>query len=229
MQQYYVADSARLLHDAALAFGVGRVHVDVGSGFSPLAALLRLAGAAEAHMVDRFDYPVDLLHGAEPSRLRRSIEQLGVQTHALDVAEQALPFADASVDSVTCLAVVEHLHHSPAHMITEIRRVLRPGGIFVCSAPNAVNIRKRFSVLLGRTNLPSMRDFFEAPRWYGHVHEPTVSELRWLLEHCGFRAVRTFGRNFIGAGNYGILARGLDPILRMRPGLCSDLYAIGTA
>lgn len=41
-----------------------------------------------------------------------------------------LPFADASVGLVWCLHVLHHLPR-PAHVLAEVRRVLRPGGTLV--------------------------------------------------------------------------------------------------
>ncbi len=45
-----------------------------------------------------------------------------------------LPFADASMDTVLLLEVLEHLRH-PAQALSEIARVLRPGGILLLTLP----------------------------------------------------------------------------------------------
>lgn len=45
-----------------------------------------------------------------------------------------IPLSDASVDVVVCTEVLEHLA-SPSHCIAEILRILKPGGIFIGSAP----------------------------------------------------------------------------------------------
>lgn len=45
-----------------------------------------------------------------------------------------LPFADASVDTVLLLEVLEHLH-CPADSLSEIARVLRPGGVLLLTLP----------------------------------------------------------------------------------------------
>ena len=50
----------------------------------------------------------------------------------------ALPFADSSLDLVTCNVVVEHLDH-PTRAFAEVARCLRPGGVFVVKTPNLLN------------------------------------------------------------------------------------------
>lgn len=45
---------------------------------------------------------------------------------------------DASVDLVFCCSVVEHLEQ-PAQLMTEIRRVLKPGGRFIAKTPNRLH------------------------------------------------------------------------------------------
>lgn len=53
-----------------------------------------------------------------------------------DVAR--LPFADGTFDLVSANMVVEHLEYVPAGL-SEIRRVLKPGGVFVFHTPNYLN------------------------------------------------------------------------------------------
>jgi ubiquinone/menaquinone biosynthesis C-methylase UbiE len=45
-----------------------------------------------------------------------------------------LPFVDNSFDKVICSEVLEHIPDYPA-MLAEIRRVLKPGGVFAASVP----------------------------------------------------------------------------------------------
>ena len=52
------------------------------------------------------------------------------------VLDSELPFADASFDVVTMLAVLEHLAY-PEAIVAEVFRVLKPGGMFVGTEPVA--------------------------------------------------------------------------------------------
>lgn len=148
-----------------------------------------------------------------------------------------LPFADESVDVVTCFHSLEHWHNSPKRLFCEIRRSLRNGGYVFIATPNAANLRKKVSVLFGRTNLCSLAEWYDSDlEFRGHVREPTVEDLKSLVLRNGFRLVAVHGRNFIGADTKALpgissatvtrLVEWSDLILRRFPTLCSDIHVV---
>ena len=60
---------------------------------------------------------------------------------------QALPFADASFDPVTCTEVIEHLEHY-RETLREMYRVLKPTGQLVVTTPNILNLKSRVRFLM---------------------------------------------------------------------------------
>jgi SAM-dependent methyltransferase len=74
--------------------------------------------------------------------------RLGIETHWADL-DQPLDFPDASFDVVVAGELLEHLR-DPGPLVAEVRRVLRPGGTFVASVPNAYRLKRRLLFLLGR-------------------------------------------------------------------------------
>ena len=74
--------------------------------------------------------------------------KLGIETRWADL-DEALPFEDASFDVVVAGELLEHLR-DPGRLVGEARRVLRPGGSFVASVPNAFRLKNRLRFLLGR-------------------------------------------------------------------------------
>ena len=58
-----------------------------------------------------------------------------------------LPFSDASFDLVMMLEVIEHLADIP-HMLGEIARVMRPGGVAIVTTPNRLNVSSQIHYLL---------------------------------------------------------------------------------
>jgi SAM-dependent methyltransferase len=87
---------------------------------------------------------VDVDHQA----LARASERLGIETVWADV-EEGLPFHDASFDVVVAGEILEHLA-DPHSAVAQVRRVLRPGGMFLGSVPNAFRLKSRFAYALGR-------------------------------------------------------------------------------
>jgi SAM-dependent methyltransferase len=73
---------------------------------------------------------------------------LGIEPVQADV-EEPLPFADESFDAVVAGELLEHLQF-PDALVSEIRRVLRPGCVLVGSVPNAFRVQSRLRFLRGR-------------------------------------------------------------------------------
>ena len=95
-----------------------------------------------------------------------------------------IPLPDACIDLVVSFETIEH-HDAHEAMMTEFRRVLRPGGVVCISSPD----RYEYSERPGTSN----------PY---HVHELTAPEFEQLLRRH-FRHVRLFGQrvrygSFIG-------------------------------
>ena len=115
-----------------------------------------------------------------------NVRLAGVETHPCDILRDPLPVESSTADFVFFGDVIEHLLHSPKPPLLEIFRVLKPGGVCLATTPNATRLTVRFKVLLGFSNWPSVRDYFHEPGHYGHHHEYTASELRFVFEELGF-------------------------------------------
>jgi SAM-dependent methyltransferase len=75
-------------------------------------------------------------------------EGLGIETRWADL-DEPLPFEDGSFEVVVAGELLEHLR-DPRALVDEVRRVLRPGGTFVGSVPNAYRLKNRVRFLFGR-------------------------------------------------------------------------------
>jgi SAM-dependent methyltransferase len=56
----------------------------------------------------------------------------------LDPSWQALPFAEGSLDAVVSASVLEYVP-DPGAVLAECARVLRPGGVLVCTVPDVTH------------------------------------------------------------------------------------------
>ena len=74
--------------------------------------------------------------------------KLGIETHWADL-DAPLDFPDDTFDVAVAGELLEHLR-DPERLVGEIRRVLRPGGTFVGSVPNAFRLKNRLRFLTGR-------------------------------------------------------------------------------
>lgn len=81
--------------------------------------------------------------------LAKARERHGYEVHRVNLNLEPLPVADASCDVVVAGEVLEHLQF-PDEVVKEIHRVLRPGGRFIGSVPNAFRLRNRMLFALGR-------------------------------------------------------------------------------
>jgi len=72
----------------------------------------------------------------------------------------ALPWPDASFDAVICSAVL-HFARDQADfdaMLTEMWRVLKPGGLFFARLATSIGIERHLSTAVGRVRLPDGSD-----------------------------------------------------------------------
>lgn len=148
--------------------------LDIGCGRGALLRALAHLGC-ECHGVERVDFPEVTLDA-------------GFYLYRQPLAE--LAFSPAHFDIVVLWHVLEHLSN-PGAMITEVRRILRPGGLLALAVPNFAS---------------RQRHFF-GPCWFHldlprHLHHFGLPMLDKGLEHRGFRIVSTdtwaFDQNVFG-------------------------------
>jgi len=124
------------------------------------------------------------------AKFSRASRTFGVDYRCCDVLEELLPFADSCFDSVTYLDVIEHHHRSPARVLSEIHRILKPGGCLIITTPNQASIYNRVRLLLGKSISDRFEYFFrdtaEMHVYPGHHREYVRSELISALTDSGF-------------------------------------------
>lgn len=117
-------------------------------------------------------------------RLKVGDRSWRIPSHNLNVELTRWPFRDRQFDVVVCNEILEHLHYLPTYMLTEIHRVLRPGGLLFLTTPNGACIRKAIEILSGSSFfLP----FNELGPYGRHSREYTFDELADMLLGVGFR------------------------------------------
>lgn len=119
--------------------------------------------------------------------------KLGIETRHGDATEP-LPFEDASFDVVVCGELLEHLPW-PGQTVAEAHRVLKPGGWFVGSVPNAYRVKNRLVFLLGRPpeTDPTHLHMFSPDALRALLGEFEAPELRWVSGRLVPLSARLFG------------------------------------
>ena len=109
--------------------------------------------------------------GADVDRkaLELAKDKLGIETCWLDLNRE-LPFPEESFDVVVACEILEHVNY-PQRLIPQVHSVLRPGGLFLGSAPNAFRLGNRLAFLLGM-------EFEKDPT---HLHIFSRKRLRLML------------------------------------------------
>lgn len=118
-----------------------------------------------------------------------NIEDADIECHFVDVLSESFPIGDNTIDFVLFSDVIEHLHHSPKNCLNEINRVLKESGKLIISTPNAIRLTSRIKMLLGISNWNNIYDYFEKDGNFGHIHEYTCDEIKFILGKTNFKIV----------------------------------------
>ncbi len=136
----------------------------------------------------------------------RAAEARGIEVARADLENDRFPWRDGHVDAIVCNQVFEHLKNVWLP-ISEIYRVLAPGGRLILSVPNLASLHNRVLMALGRQPT-SIRTF--GP----HVRGYTFGEIRDFVAHGGKLQVERVR----GVGFYPLPAGAAVPLTRLWPG-----------
>jgi SAM-dependent methyltransferase len=110
--------------------------------------------------------------------------------------EARLPIGDASVDYLLCVEGIEHVMDRHK-VLSEFRRVLKPGGTLVLTTPNLLSYRARLAYMLaGQRAFSSYIDEYTSVwgrsddgqrTYHGHAFLVNYFQVRYSLYHTGFR------------------------------------------
>lgn len=170
------------------ALGVERGSVlEVGSLFGQFALPLRQLGF-DVTVVDRyrayegaFDGYTDCLRAA------------GVRVVETDRTDESTALAAlGQFDAVICMAVIEHVPHTPRELLRSLASHVVPGGVLALDTPNIASYWNRKRLAAGLSiHQPIDSQFFCAVPYEGHHREYTAAEMQWMLAQVGCRGITT--------------------------------------
>jgi glycosyltransferase involved in cell wall biosynthesis/SAM-dependent methyltransferase len=133
-------------------------------------------------------------YGAAGRRERRSVTsadgvEFACELDLFNAEKDRFPYEDGYFSTVLCCELIEHLFEDPMHLMSEVNRILKPGGYLVLTTPNIVSLRAIAGLLQGYQ--PGLFPSYIRPRAGGevdarHNREYTPREIQDLLENSGF-------------------------------------------
>jgi SAM-dependent methyltransferase len=127
-----------------------------------------------------------------PERYASAITRLGLKVLKCDIEREQLPFVDNSFGAVIFNELFEHLRIDPVFTLSEVRRLLTPGGVLTLSSPNLRSLTGvRNFILRNRAYSCSGNVYSEYQKLHtlghmGHVREYTTAEITEFLHDVGF-------------------------------------------
>jgi SAM-dependent methyltransferase len=129
----------------------------------------------------------------DDNALRLCEKNLGINVCCADM-NHYLPFKNACFDVAVAAEVIEHLFNAEI-VVNEVSRVLKKGGMFIGTVPNAYRMKTRLDFLRGK---PLTRD----PSHIRFFHYKTLYSL--LIKYFGSVTIMPLAGHIIGNNNLGI-------------------------
>lgn len=124
-------------------------------------------------------------YGFANPTMQTDFQNLGVQFHQWDFQT---PLPEESVvqmhDVVFFLEVIEHILRYPVELLSDLYRLVKPGGILIVTTVNFLRFSNRIRVLFGHT--PYINQFVRTVDGRNHLREYSLPELLDYTELAGF-------------------------------------------
>lgn len=177
----YKSERDRQLALDSLQLRDGDTVLEVGCGYGWISEALWNAGKIEWIGVDRSEAMLRHLHAASSGHVPR--------TCVTDACR--LPFLDGQFDKVLCSGVLMHISDD-LDAVRELIRVLRPGGLLVCSFNNVLSIFS-FPVRLWNSRKRGFVQKYRSPRC-----------LRAILSSGGMNSLQMTGDGILATVTFSL-------------------------
>ena len=108
-----------------------------------------------------------------------------------DAEKDPFPYADEYFSTVLCCELIEHLLHDPMHLMSEVNRILKPGGHLVLTTPNIASVARDLRPFC-RATIPDFFTLTSGPQTTARPTPATIANTRRSKIHksarkCGVR------------------------------------------
>ena len=121
-------------------------------------------------------------------------ETFACEIDHFDAEKDVFPYPDGHFATVICGELIEHLFEDPMHLMSQVNRILKPGGHLVLTTPNIAALRGIAGILQGYH--PGFFHAYIRPAQgtsevdARHNREYAPREIHQLLENSGFEVTR---------------------------------------
>ena len=182
-REYLHFHRARLCFDLDYAARFFRSHQKILEiGALPFFLTVPLMSKYDVTTIDKItgEYSSDIIH------------KYSIKTLICDLDYDTIPTEDDSFDGIIMNEIFEHLRVDLIFTMTEVLRVLRPGGILLLSTPNLRSMVGIYNLLFRGEAFASMGGIYENYSYLekigmmGHTREYTSTEVVDFLKKIGF-------------------------------------------
>lgn len=203
---YCRRDWRRFLHTWAMAKDLTGTGLELGANPYFTTILLREFTPLDLRLANYFGHQTSDLARQRVRMMPRGMTDprwLTLEFHQFNVEGDPFPFADDCFDVVLFCEIIEHMQHDPLRALSEIKRVLKPGGRLILTTPNVARLDNVLRLMAG-TNI---NDRYSGYGPYGrHNREYTRHEIEALLKFCGFHPETIFTADVHFNNRFGFIA-----------------------
>jgi SAM-dependent methyltransferase len=212
LKPYVEADFKRFVYSLSLVpEKTGQRILELGANPYFTTTLLRKFRSADLHLANFFDKPER--EGKQCVTIHSTGEVIEYAFKQFNIEREKFPYDDSSFDVVLFCEIIEHLLTDPVHALTEIRRVLKPGGNLVLTTPNVARLENARKIIAGE----NVYDPYSGHGAYGrHNREYTQEDLFSLLTANGFTVGTIFTADVHPERDSSVSLRTLAPLLKDR-------------
>ena len=110
---------------------------------------------------------------------------------SLNIETDKLPFKDNFFDLIIFTEIIEHLTLNPNNYMQKLKKILKKNGKLLITTPNAVNLKNRAKMFLGKNISFSLQQLYDttSPKeiYFRHNREFTLEELEEVCVKSGFK------------------------------------------
>jgi methionine biosynthesis protein MetW len=151
-------------------------------------------GCADGGFLAKFDKQTWKKFGIDVSaKAISAAKHKGIQAKVCDITK-GITFPANSFDVVVAAEVIEHIYDTD-FFLKEIRRILKPNGIFAVSTPNIASLANRIKLIFG--SYPNFCEYDLSESAAGHIRVYTLPALVNQLKKNQFKILHKTSPNLI--------------------------------